>query len=189
MTIKREKKIDFINLSKSELDFLLSSAKEGDSDAFTKISGHIHEISHSYFLSKYRGKKIINMDDVDDLTTNVYIAFAEQYQKIESIENWLRRVLFLTFVRFYKQNNLRRTSQLNESITADDSYLATDQSHDINAILKEIDLLSEEKQEILKLRFWGDLKFNEIAEKLNKNEAAVKKMFYRSIEEIKNKLK
>lgn len=52
-----------------------------------------------------------------------------------------------------------------------------------------MDTLSEEKQEILKLRFWGDLKFNEIAEKLNKNEAAVKKMFYRSIEEIKNKLK
>lgn len=164
-------------------------AKEGNSEAFTKISGHIHEISHSYFLSKYRGKKIINKDDVDDLTANVYIAFAEQYQKIESIENWLRRVLFLTFVRFYKQNNLKRTTQLKESIAADDSYIGTDQQHDINAILKEIDTLSDEKQEIIKLRFWGDMQFNEIAEKLNKNEAAVKKMFYRSIEEIKNKLR
>lgn len=97
--------------------------------------------------------------------------------------------MFLTFVRFYKQSNLKRTTQLKESITADDLNLGTDQQHDVDAILKEIDTLSEEKQEILKLRFWGDLKFNEIAEKLNKNEAAVKKMFYRSIEEIKNKLK
>jgi len=32
------------------------------------------------------------------------------------------------------------------------------------------------------------LKFSEIAEKLNKNEAAIKKMFYRTIEELKNKL-
>jgi len=48
--------------------------------------------------------------------------------------------------------------------------------------------LSEEKQEIIKLRFWGDLKFNEIAEKLNKNEAAVKKMFYRTLVELKDKL-
>ncbi len=154
-----------------------------------KISGHIHEISHSYFLAKYRGKKIINKDDVDDLTANVYIAFAEQYQKIESIENWLRRVLFLTFVRFYKQNNLKKTTQLRESITADDTFTSTDNLHDVNAIVKLMDTLSDEKQEILRLRFWGDLKFNEIAEKLNKNEAAVKKMFYRSIEEIKNKLK
>jgi len=49
--------------------------------------------------------------------------------------------------------------------------------------------MSEEKQEIVKLRFWGDLKFEEIGEKLNKNEAAVKKMFYRTLLDIKEKLK
>lgn len=48
--------------------------------------------------------------------------------------------------------------------------------------------MSDEKQEIVKLRFWGDLKFSEIAEKLNKNEAAVKKMFYRTLLEIKEKM-
>jgi len=49
--------------------------------------------------------------------------------------------------------------------------------------------MSEEKREIVKLRFWGDLKFAEIAEKLNKNEAAVKKMFYRTLLDIKDKIK
>ena len=132
--------------------------------------------------------KIINKDDVDDLATNVYIAFAEQYHKIDIIENWLRRVLFLTYVRWYKQNNQRRTFELNEDITADDPNLRTDEGFDVNAILQVLDTLSEEKQEIVKMRFWGDLKFAEIAEKLNKNEAAIKKMFYRTIEEIKNKL-
>lgn len=78
--------------------------------------------------------------------------------------------------------------EINEEITADDSNLKTDEGFDVNAILKVLDTLSEEKQEIVKMRFWGDLKFAEIAEKLNKNEAAIKKMFYRTIEEIKNKL-
>ena len=146
------------------------------------------EISYSYFLSKHRSHKITNKDDVDDLASNVYIAFAEQYHKIEAIENWLRRVLFLTFVRWYKQNNLRRTFELNEEITADDSNLRTDEGFDLTAVLNILDTLSEEKQEIVKLRFWGDLKFSEIAERLNKNEAAIKKMFYRTIEELKNKL-
>ena len=148
----------------------------------------MREISHSYFLSKHMAHKIINKDDVDDLATNVYIAFAEQYHKIDIIENWLRRVLFLTYVRWYKQNNQRRTFELNEEITADDPNLRTDEGFDVNAILQVLDTLSEEKQEIVKMRFWGDLKFAEIAEKLNKNEAAIKKMFYRTIEEIKNKL-
>ena len=100
----------------------------------------------------------------------------------------MRRVLFLTFVRWYKQNNLRRTFELNEEITADDSNLRTDEGFDLTAVLNILDTLSEEKQEIVKLRFWGDLKFSEIAERLKKNEAAIKKMFYRTIEELKNKL-
>ena len=60
---------------------------------------------------------------------------------------------------------------------------------DADTILSVLDTMSEEKQEIVKLRFWADLKFNEIAEKLNKNEAAVKKMFYRTLLDIKEKLK
>ena len=96
--------------------------------------------------------------------------------------------MFLTFVRWYKQNNERRTFELNEEITADDSNIRIDEGFDVNAIVKILDTLSAEKQEIVKLRFWGNLKFSEIAEKLNKNEAAIKKMFYRTIEELKSKL-
>lgn len=125
---------------------------------------------------------------MDDLTTNVYIAFAEQYERIENIENWLRRVLFLTFVRWYKQSKASRTFELNEEITSDDTYINTEENFDVGVALKALDTLSNEKQEIIKLRFWGDFKFSEIAEKLNKNEAAVKKMFYRAIEELKNKI-
>lgn len=59
---------------------------------------------------------------------------------------------------------------------------------DAESVISVLDTMSEEKQEIVKLRFWGDLKFSEIAEKLNKNEAAVKKMFYRTLLEIKEKM-
>ncbi|MCK7521478.1 MAG: sigma-70 region 4 domain-containing protein [Ignavibacteriales bacterium] len=58
---------------------------------------------------------------------------------------------------------------------------------DAEKILSIVDTLSEEKQKIIKMRFWEDLKFSEIAENLNKSEDAVKKMFYRTIEELKNK--
>ena len=35
------------------------------------------------------------------------------------------------------------------------------------------------------MRYWEEFKFAEIAAKLGKKEAAVKKMFYRTIDEIK----
>jgi DNA-directed RNA polymerase specialized sigma24 family protein len=38
------------------------------------------------------------------------------------------------------------------------------------------------------LRIWGELKFSEIAEEMNKSEVAVKKMFYRTLNELKDKL-
>ena len=58
---------------------------------------------------------------------------------------------------------------------------------DAEKILSVVDTLSSDKQKILKMRFWEGLKFAEIAESIGKSEDAVKKMFYRTIEELKNK--
>lgn len=96
--------------------------------------------------------------------------------------------MFLTFIRWHKETKKKASYELNEDITASDDHLKTDQGFDLNAVMNVLNLLSEEKQEIVKLRFWGDLKFSEIAEQINKSEVAVKKMFYRTIEEVKNKL-
>ncbi|HEY7750677.1 MAG TPA: RNA polymerase sigma factor [Ignavibacteriaceae bacterium] len=166
----------------------MEKSKSGDSKAFSDLSAVIRDISYSYFLSKHRAKKIINIDDVDDLTNNVYLAFAEQFQVIENAENWLRRVLFLTFVRWYKRSKSRISYELSDRIPASEEITKESDFIDAGTALEVLDTLSAEKQEIVKLRFWADLKFSEIAEKLNKNEAAVKKMFYRTLLEIKENL-
>lgn len=188
MTQNREKKIDFLSIQKSELEKLLGSSLAGDSKAFSKISVYVRDIALSYFMSKYRAGKILNKDDAEDLTNSVYLAFAEQYNRIDNIENWLRRVIFLTFVQFYKKNSARKTYELSDRMAAENTNIFVENSFDVSTIRKVLETLSEEKQEIIKLRFWGELKFQEIAERLDKSEAAVKKMFYRTIEEIKDKL-
>ena len=94
----------------------------------------------------------------------------------------------MNFVKWYKTSKKRSYSELKENIAAPDSVKETTDMIDADSVFSMLDTLSEEKQEIVKLRFWGDLKFAEIAEKLNKNEAAVKKMFYRTLLEIKDKL-
>ncbi len=148
----------------------------------------MREIAYSYYKAKFLQKRIKNIDDAEDLTQSVYLAFAEQYQNIEELEKWLRRVLFLNFVRFYKKNKSRASSPLTENISSPDRVNGSSIMIDAETVLTLLYTLSEEKQEIVKMRFWGELKFNEIAEKLNKNEAAVKKMFYRTLIEIREKL-
>lgn len=167
---------------------LISSAKDGNSKAFDKLSGYVRDISYSYFLSKHHLGKIRNLEDVDDLSNNVYLSFAEQYHKIENLEFWLRRVLFLSFINFYKKQKSQRVFELDEAFYVEQKELNPGDKIDAEKIVEILNTLSEEKQAIIKMRFWEGLKFSEISEKINKSEDAVKKMFYRTIEELKNKL-
>ena len=179
---------NYINFSQKELDNLITKARAGDSKAFDELSRIIRNISYSYFLSKYRLGKIKNKDDVDDLSNNVYLSFAEQYHKIDNLEFWLRRVLFLNFINFYKKSKAQKTYDLEEAFYIEQGSLNPGDNVDAEKIISILNTLSGDKQSIIRMRFWEGLKFNEIAERINKSEDAVKKMFYRTIEELKNKL-
>jgi len=181
-------KLNYINFTQKELQELFEASRNGDSNAFQTLSGYIHNISYSYFLSKHRNGKIKNKDDVEDLANNVYLAFAEQYHKVENLEFWLRRVLFLNFINWYKKNNTQRTLELEESFYIPAKEVNPEHKVDADKILDILSTLSKDKQQILKMRFWEDLKFAEIAERLNKTEDAVKKMFYRTVEELKKRI-
>ena len=185
----------FLNIAKTyrtftneELTVLLSSASNGDLRSFNEISKHVRSISFSYFLSKYKSGKLKNRDDADDLANDVFLAFSDQYKKIENIEHWLRRVLFLTFVNWYKKQKKHSYSQIYDNLTVEDSAPNFGDNIDLQKIYSIVSGLKESKQEIIKMRFWEGLKFNEISEKLDKNESAVKKMLYRTLEEIRSEL-
>jgi RNA polymerase sigma-70 factor, ECF subfamily len=179
--------LNYVNFSQKELDDFFSAAKKGDSEAFKNLSVFVRQISHSYFLSKLRQGKISNQDDVDDLTNNVYLTFAEQYQKIENLEFWLRRVLFLNFINWYKKSKSRRLFDIDDFHHLHKEETNPGNAVDANTILSVLTNLSEDKQQIIKMRFWEGLKFSEIAQNMKKSEDAVKKMFYRTIEELRNK--
>jgi RNA polymerase sigma-70 factor (ECF subfamily) len=177
--------LNYINFTRLELDELFINSKNGDNRAFETLSGYVRHISYSYFKSKHSNGKIINIEDVDDLSNNVYLSFAEQYHKIDNLEFWLRRVLFLNFINWYKKNKNSRLLELDQARHIENNGLHPADKIDSDRILLNLDKLSAEKQKVIRMRFWEDLKFSEIAENLSKTEDAVKKIFYRTIEELK----
>jgi RNA polymerase sigma-70 factor (ECF subfamily) len=178
--------LNYINFTRNELEELFISSKNGDSKAFESLSGYVRHIAYSYFHSKQRSGRIINIDDADDLANNVYLSFAEQYHKIDNLEFWLRRVLFLNFINWYKKNKSNKLVELDEANYIENKDLHPGDKIDAQKILSNLDQLSEEKRKVIRMRFWEDLKFSEIAENLNKTEDAVKKIFYRTIEDLKD---
>jgi RNA polymerase sigma factor (sigma-70 family) len=182
-----EEKLNFISFTQKELADLLHLSRQGDSKSFETLSGLIREIAISYFLSKYRLGRISNKDDIEDLANNVYLSFAEQYEKIENLEFWLRRVLFLSFINWYKKSKVHQMAEFDETIYKQNNFIESENSLDAEKIVVVLNTLSEEKQQVVKMRFWKGFKFSEIAKSLNKTEDAVKKIFYRTIEELKEK--
>lgn len=182
------RQFDHINFSQKELETLFNAAREGDPEAFNKLSGIVRHISYSYFLSKHRQGKIISKDDVDDLANNVYLSFAEQYEKIDNLEFWLRRVLFLNFINWYKKSKARRTIDIEDAYYLESEGSNPSDTIDAQKIITLVEKLGGDKQKIIKMRFYEDMKFSEIAENLGKSEDSVKKMFYRSLEELKSKI-
>jgi RNA polymerase sigma-70 factor, ECF subfamily len=180
------KDVNYINFSREEIDKLFSKAKTGDTNSFSDLSGYLRHISYTYFHSKYKLGKIERIEDVEDLANNVYLSFAEQYNKIENIEFWLRRVLFLNFINWYKKSRTNNTFELEEARYVQNNEISPADKLDAEKIIKLLNNLSEEKQSVVKLRFWEGLKFGEIAEQMNKSEDAVKKIFYRTLEELKS---
>lgn len=185
----KQEDLNYINFSQKEVSRLHTDAKNGSVAALNELSGTIRNIAKGYFLSKYRYGKIQDTDDVEDLAQIVAAAFAKQYSGIENLENWLRRVLFITFISWYKKKKSRGTTSLKEAYPLPDTSVEKSAGFDKETIRKCIDALPEEKQNIIRMRIWDDLKFADIADKLSKNEDAVKKIFYRAILEIKDKLK
>ena len=180
--------LNFTNFTQQQLEKLIEKSKNGDSEAFNDLSIYISNIARSYFRSKFTSGKIKNEDDVEDLTNSVYLTFAESFHEVEKLENWLRRVLFLTFVNWYKKNRTNAPSEFDESYYNRHSSDSPETEHDYNKILELLNDLKEEKKDVIKHKFFKGLKFREIAEIMNKNEAAVKKLFYRTLEELKKKL-
>lgn len=176
------------DFSGEELEKLLRSSIQGNSDSLTNLSKAIRNIAFNYFEIKYKSGKLTNIEDAEDLANNVYLAFAEQYQKIQNIEHWLRRVLFLVFVNWYKKQKKYPHFELNEAFNKSADNPDPDISLDSAKAVEILNKLSDKKRNIIRMRFWEGLKFSEIAEKLEKNESAVKKMLYRTLQEIKEKL-
>ncbi len=180
--------LTYHNFSGDELEKHLRLAISGNSDSFTKVSTAIRSIAYNYFEIKQKSGKLQNIEDAEDLANNVYLSFAEQYHKIQNIEHWLRRVVFLTFVNWYKKQKKHPHFELDEAYDVNAETPDPDISLDSKKAVEILNTLSEKKRDIIKMRFWEGLKFSEIADKLEKNEAAIKKMLYRTLEEIKIKL-
>jgi RNA polymerase sigma-70 factor, ECF subfamily len=165
---------------------LLRAARDNPA-AFASLYDRYVQALYKYLLGKTG-----NSAEAEDLTSQTFLSALENlpgYRDQGNFRAWLFRIAHNKWVDFYRKS--KRQVSTDEILPAgsENDFLQEvirgEKSQIISSLVKK---LSKHDLELLRLRLVSDLEFREIGVVLGKNEAAVKKAYYRLIERMKKEM-
>ncbi len=172
------------NPGASDNDLLRKSAA-GDGVAF-------HELVHRHAdrLHALAKSLIRNTADAEDVVQETFAGAYRGLAKFESrasVKTWLTRILILQIAKWRRDRQGKTAGELQETASAKPSgESAVDQRIDLQAALAK---LSPEHQEVLLLREFEQLSYEEIAAVLDVPRGTVESRLFRARAELREKLK
>lgn len=138
---------------------------------------------------RYIFVSVKNKWNAEDIIATVFTKIYENSDKITDVEaskNWVFRIAHNTIIDFYRKNS--KVIPIENFLDRGDEDFGYEEiviRDEFNGVKKIIDQLPEDTKKMLYLRFYGDLKFREIAEVVNITENTVKSTISRAIKKIK----
>jgi RNA polymerase sigma factor (sigma-70 family) len=151
------------------------------------------ELYDEYFdrINRYLRCRVNNMWDADDLTTVVFLKALEkfaQYDRRNSFAAWIFRIAqntFIDFLRKKKEIPLDTGEWLSED---DDETWQPEKTllnmEQIKHLHHQLGQLSQDQRDVLTLRYFGELKINQVAEVLGKTESSIKMISRRGLHKL-----
>ena len=167
------------------MEELVSKAKCGDKEAFTKL---IVSIQHD--LYKIAKMRLTNEADIDDAIQETMIEtfrFIKKLKDESAFKPWVTKILINKCNKIYKKkryNEISFEDEIENYLVQESTHL-TESDTDFYLLVKD---LNYEDRMILTLYYLERYTFNEIGKILNINENTVKTRLYRTKNKIKNKL-
>lgn len=175
------------SLSKEDEDILIVNARQ-DPLAFT-------ELYNAYVVPVYRYlySRTGNRDDAEDLTAQVFLAALEGlpgYRHNGHFAAWLFTIAHNKAMDHYRCQRREAPISLarQQPGPGPDLLDSMIQSEGLENLMRHIRRMNEQEQELLQLRFVACLGFREIALILYKNEAAIKKQYYRLLARLESQM-
>jgi RNA polymerase sigma-70 factor (ECF subfamily) len=165
---------------------LLALAKLGESESFARLYDlYIKKIYNFIYY------KTLNQAVAEDISSQVFL---KAWQKLQQFKDGNFGAWLYTIARNAVSDHYRREK---EHTNIDDCWDLSDKDDFLGRVDKNLYLekirfllaeLKREDREILIMRFWQDMSFQEIAERLDKQEGAVKMACGRALKKMKNKI-
>lgn len=172
---------------------LWNEFQSGSEEAFATIYKNNADRLYSYGLKLVRDKELV-MDAIQDLFVELWDA-KERLGKVRSIKSYLykslRRKLIATAVKLRKvTSDSVEDGFLHEMEPSPERSLIERQHFDAQRkkVKKALSSLNQAQQEIIHLKYYGQLSYQEIAEAMEMDKKAVYNLMARAIHQLRNSL-
>ena len=179
----------------TDIEILVKRAQEKDKEAFTKLFDLYYDKVLNYVF-----RRVLNAEYAKDITSNTFLKVLNNLNQFEwrngpfSFSGWIFKIATNEVNQYFRKQNRYK-------LTIDDPYFKElgDDNKLAEEIEKKIDndkyLLILNKaikqlkpiyQDILHLKYFEDMSYEEISQVLNKNESTIRVYSKRAKEELKS---
>ena len=165
-----------------ELKALVEKAQNGDRDAFKEIFDRLSDRFFAYTFSRTS-----NRDDALDISQEAFIELWNslkrfKYRSDQSFYGFLFKIIKRKLYQYYKKKQ-----KIISLDVLDEKQLVQPaaKQNDYGYILGYVNTLTSKNQDIIRLRYWSQMTFNEIAAVLNITETAAKVRHHRALQKLK----
>ena len=170
-------------LAGQDEEILVRRAQQKDTEAFARLY-------EAYFdkIYRYLALRIRNDYEAEDLTQQVFMKVMKSISsyKITGVPfaSWLYRIAHNQLVDFLRQKNKKGTVTI-EGLpipdTGDDPQYMIEKQVDIDELQRAVGQLTAAQQEVLALRFTGELSIAQCAEIMGRSPGAIKALQHSAV--------
>jgi RNA polymerase sigma-70 factor (ECF subfamily) len=171
------------NLTLPDEESLVSRAQQKDAEAFSQLYEAYFDRIYRYLVLRIR-----NEYEAEDLTQQVFMKVLKSISSYKNkgvpFSSWLYRIAHNQLVDFLRQQNKKATVDI-EGLplphVGDDPQHMIEQQVDIEELKKATGQLTEAQQEVISLRFAGELSIAQCAAIMGKSEGAIKALQHSAV--------
>ncbi len=148
----------------------------------------------------YIRKRVNNNELAEDIVSDTFMDLLENLEKLnykegKGVKSWLYKVARNNMIDHFrrKSTNTERAGIDPDffdvlGVVPDESLKDIIKEEQLDEIFEALTVLSNSDKEVVSLRLVDELSFQEVADIMEKSEAAVKMQFYRAIDKIKDQV-
>ncbi len=141
---------------------------------------------------RYLYSRVGNVSDAEDLTAQTFLSALERlssYRENGTFAGWLFAIAHSKVIDHYRRNRPQGGLESARELAGEaDPVRDVEKRLELEKLASILQTLSDDEQEIIRLRYVADLSFAEIAAALGKREDAVKKLLYRLLARVQGQM-